>query len=364
MRFDEIKIYHVAMPLIQPWITSYGSDYEIHSVLTNIKSSEYSAWSETCALELPTYSYESANSIFYNISEVFGPQIIGKKFESSDDLSNELSVYKGNPFAKAGLDIAWWNLKSEISNTPLHILLGGSRNTVLAGADFGIEKDIDTLLEKINISVENGAPRIKLKVKKGWDFDVIDAVKSSFPKSIFHIDCNGGYFLEDLNFFKSIDKYQLAFIEQPLSFDDLLDHSKLAKSISTPLCLDESINSVERARQAIELNACKYINIKPGRVGGLTNAIEINKLAENAGIPVWVGGMLESALGASTCIALATLNNFTYPGDLFPSERFYKDDLCKPENIFDSPFIFKPLNKMPVPDEVLLKKYTIKSEIL
>jgi len=156
----------------------------------------------------------------------------------------------------------------------------------------------------------------------------------------------------------------LAFIEQPLSFDDLLDHSKLAKYISTPICLDESINSVERARQAIEINACKYINIKPGRVGGLTNSIEINKLAENAGIPVWVGGMLESALGASICISLATLNNFTYPGDLFPSERFYKDDLCKPENKFDSPYIFKTLNKMPVPDDELLKKYTVKSKIL
>ena len=227
-----------------------------------------------------------------------------------------------------------------------------------------MEKDIDTLLEKINLAIENKAPRIKLKVKKGWDFDVIDAVKSSFPKSIFHIDCNGGYSLEDLNFFKSIDKYQLAFIEQPLPFDDLLDHSKLAKNISTPLCLDESINSVERARHAIEINACKYINIKPGRVGGLTNSIEINKLAENAGIPVWVGGMLESALGASICISLATLDNFTYPGDLFPSERFYNDDLCKPENKFDSPYIFKPLNKMPVPDEDLLKKYTVKSKII
>ena len=156
----------------------------------------------------------------------------------------------------------------------------------------------------------------------------------------------------------------MAFIEQPLPFDDLLDHSKLAKNISTPLCLDESINSVERARHAIEINACKYINIKPGRVGGLTNSIKINKLAEKAGIPVWVGGMLESSLGVSTCIALATLDNFTYPGDLFPSERFYKDDLCKPENKFDSPYIFKTLNKMPVPDDELLKKYTVKSKIL
>ena len=364
MRFDEIKIYHVAMPLIEPWITSYGSDYEIHSNLINVKSDNYSAWSETCALELPTYSYESANSIFFNISEIFGPSLIKKNFETPYEVINELSLFKGNPFAKAGLDIAWWNLKSEITNTPLHILLGGSRDLVVAGADFGVQKDIDTLLEKINLAVENKAPRIKLKVKKGWDFDVIDAVKSSFPKSTFHIDCNGGYTLEDLNFFKSIDKYQLAFIEQPLSFDDLLDHSKLSKYISTPICLDESINSVERARQAIEINACKYINIKPGRVGGLTNSIEINKLAENAGIPVWVGGMLESALGASICISLATLDNFTYPGDLFPSARFYKDDLCKPENKFDSPYIFKTLNKMPVPDDELLKKYTVKSKIL
>ena len=352
------------MPLLDPWATSYGTDYDIHSILINVFSENHSAWSETCAFEFPTYSYESAGSIFHNISEVFGPQVIGKKFESSEDLNNELSVYKGNPFAKAGLDIAWWNLKSEISNTPLHSLLGGTRKKVIAGADFGVEKNIETLLKKINIAVEKKAPRIKLKVKKGWDIDVINEVNKSFPKTIFHIDCNGGYSLEDLNFFKSIDKYQLAFIEQPLSFDDLLDHSKLAKTISTPLCLDESINSVERARQAIELNACKYINIKPGRVGGLTNAIEINKLAENAGIPVWVGGMLESALGASTCIALATLNNFTYPGDLFPSERFYKDDLCKPENIFDSPYIFKPLDKSPQPDKDLLKKYTVKSKVI
>ena len=346
------------MPLIDPWVTSYGEDYEIHSVLVNVKSDNYSAWSETCALELPTYSYESASSIFYNISEVFGPSILSKNLETSNDLVNQLSIYKGNPFAKAGLDIAWWNLKSEISNTPLYVLLGGNNKKVIAGADFGVEKDIDTLLKKIDVAVQNKAPRIKIKVKKGWDLNVIDAVKKSFPESIFHIDCNGGYTLDDLDFFKSIDKYQLAFIEQPLSYDDLIDHSKLAKSISTPICLDESINSIERAKKAIEINACKYINIKPGRTGGLTNSLEINRLCENAGIPVWVGGMLESALGASICIALATLNNFTYPGDLFPSNRFYKKDLFMPENKFESPYVFKPLEKLPIPDQNLLKKYT------
>ena len=362
MKIDELKIYHVALPLIDPWITSYGADYEIHSILIKVTSENNFAWSETCALELPTYSYESANSIFYNLSEIFGKKIIGKEFESSKEINDELSIYKGNPFAKAGLDIAWWNLESKITKTPLHKLLGGTRKEVIAGADFGVEKDIDTLLEKIQISVNNKTPRIKLKIKKGWDSEVLDAVNSSFPNPNFHVDCNGGYSIDDIDFFKSIDKYNLAFIEQPLSSDDLIDHSKLSSEINTPICLDESINSVERARQAIEINACKFINIKPGRVGGLTNSIKINKLAEDSGIPVWVGGMLESALGASVCIALATLDNFTYPGDLFPSERFYENDLCKPENKFKSPYIFEPLDKLPAPDNNLLEEFTVKSK--
>ncbi len=361
MKIEELNIYHVAMPLIDPWITSYGADYEIHSILINAKSGDYQAWSETCALELPTYSYESANSIFYNLSEIFGKKIIGNDYQNAKNLNDDLKVYKGNPFAKAGLDIAWWNLKSEITNTPLHELIGGTRKEVVAGADFGVEKDIDTLLSKIQLAVDKKTPRIKLKIKKDWDKDVLDAVKSTFPKSIFHVDCNGGYSLKDLDFFKSIDKHELAFIEQPLNSDDLIDHAKLAKLIETPICLDESINGVERAIQAIEIEACKYINIKPGRVGGITNSLEINKIAENAGIPVWVGGMLESALGASICIALATLENFTYPGDLFPSDRFYTDDLCKPENKFKSPYIFEPLNVLPKPDSELLEKYTVKS---
>ena len=362
MKINELNIYHVAMPLIDPWITSYGADYEIHSILINIIGENANAWSETCALELPTYSYESANSIFYNISETFAPKIAGKEFDSSEDINQELSIYKGNPFAKAGIDIAWWNLQSEITKTPLHELLGGTRKEVIAGADFGVEKDIDTLLEKIQLAVDKNTPRIKLKIKKGWDSEVLDAVYNSYPNSIFHVDCNGGYSLDDLDFFKSIDKYNLAFIEQPLSSDDLIDHSKLSSTINTPICLDESINSVERAKQAIQINACKYINIKPGRVGGLTNSLAINKLAEDSGIPVWVGGMLESALGASICIALATLDNFTYPGDLFPSERFYRNDLCKPENKFKSPYIFEPLDKLPTPDKNLLSKFTVKSK--
>jgi len=168
MKIEELHIYHVAMPLIDPWITSYGADYEIHSILINGVCDGYEAWSETCALELPTYSYESANSIYYNVSEVFGKKIIHNEYETPENLNNDLGLYKGNPFAKAGLEILWWTLASEINNIPLHKLLGGTRNQVKAGADFGVEKDIDTLLQKIQPAVDNDTPRVKLKIKKGW----------------------------------------------------------------------------------------------------------------------------------------------------------------------------------------------------
>mgnify|MGYP006079535499 CR=1 FL=1 len=360
MKIEELHIYHVSMPLIDPWITSYGADYEIHSILINGVSDGYDAWSETCALELPMYSYESANSIYYNLSEVFGKKIINNSYETPKQLNNDLGLYKGNPFAKAGLEILWWALSSEIDKLPLHKLIGGTRNEVIAGADFGVEKDIDTLLKKIQIAVDDNTPRVKLKIKKGWDTKVLEAVSSTFPKTLFHVDCNGGYSLEDLEFFKSIDKIGLAFIEQPFEPDDLLEHSKLSKILETPICLDESINSVQKAKQALEIEACKYINIKPGRVGGISNSLEINNLAEECGVPTWVGGMLESALGVSICIALATLDNFTYPGDLFPSSRFYKNDLCEPINKFKSPYIFEPVNKLPRPNKSFLKNYTIK----
>ena len=173
MRFDKINIYHVAMPLIAPWITSYGSDFEIHSILLNVKSSNHSVWSETCSLELPTYSYESANSIFYNISEVFGPNIIGKDFKTSNDLNNQLSIYKGNPFAKAGLDIAWWNLKSEMSNTPLHILLGGKKNEVIAGFA-GSTADAFTLIERLERKLERSPGHLtkaSIELAKDWRTD-------------------------------------------------------------------------------------------------------------------------------------------------------------------------------------------------
>ena len=362
MKFDRLDIYHVAMPLIYPWRTSYGEDYDIHAVLVKVTDGDTVAWSESSPLQSPTYLTESAGGVFKLLSEIIGPHVIGKEFQDADGLNEIMAVFKGNTFAKAALEIASWALRVESTGTPLHRLLGGETREVIVGADFGIQDSFDMLLGNIQIAVDSGFPRIKLKAAPGWDLDMLKAVRGAFPDTTFHIDCNGGYSLDDLPMFKEIDKIGLAFIEQPLAFDDLLDHAELAKQIDTPICLDESAISVRAVEQALRIDAASYINIKPARVGGLANSIKIHDICWDAGVPVWVGGMLESALGAAFCVELATLPNFTYPGDLFPSSRFYERDLSQPDNELTDRHTFMPFTDgLPVPDPDRLAEYTVES---
>ena len=362
MKIDRLDVYHVAMPLIYPWRTAYGVDYEIHSVLVKATSGEHTAWSEATPFLAPHYSPESALTVYYLVTEVFGPHVVGREYETAGDLLDRLAIFKGNPFAKASLEISWWTLESAMTSTPLHRLLGGETREVIAGADFGIQDSIDMLLGNIQKAVDAGFPRVKLKVAKGWDLDMLRAVHDTFPNTTFHIDCNSGYTLDDLPFFKAIDGLGLAFIEQPLHHTDVLDHAELARQIETPVCLDESITGVKAAEQALQVGACKYINIKPGRSGGLSNCIAIHDLARDEGVPVWVGGMLESALGSSLCVEVATLPNFTYPGDLFPSSRFYVQDLCDPPVEITPRNTFEPFTgRLPKPDPDRLAKQTVRS---
>ena len=363
MRIDRLDVYQVAMPLIYPWRTAYGEDYEIHSVLVRATSGEQTAWAESSPLFAPTYLPEGALSVFYNVSEIFGPHVVGREYETADELNQRLAVFKGNSFAKAALELCWWTLQSAMTDTPLHLLLGGETKEVAAGADFGIQDSIDMLLGNIQKAVDAEFPRVKLKVAPGWDLEVLKAVRATFPDTTFHIDCNSGYTLDDLPFFKAIDGLGLAFIEQPLHYADVLDHAELARQIQTPVCLDESIVSVKVAEQALQVGACTYINIKPGRVGGLANAIAVHDLAQEAGVPVWIGGMLESALGAAICVELATLPNFTYPGDLFPSSRFYERDLCDPPLELTPRKTFEPFRgKLPEPDPERLAAQTVRQK--
>ena len=267
---DAVELYHVAMPLIYPWRTAYGSDDVIESVLVKMHAGDAAGWGETTPLAKPTYSPEYTAGVFSVTRDVLAPLLVGKRIDSGQDLHEACNWVAGNFFAKGGLDAAW------------------------------------------------------------WDLDMIAAVRSAFPNPVFHIDCNSGYTLEDLPMFRKLDRYNLAMIEQPLMRDDLVDHAELQRQIETPVCLDESITSPAKARKAIRIGAARWINIKPARVGGLTQALEANRICEEEGVPCWTGGMLESALGASFCMALSTLPNMKYPSDVFPSTRFYERDLSAP----------------------------------
>ena len=330
MKFDVVRLYHVAMPLRQPWRTAYGEDAAIESVLVEVCSDGLSAWSESTPLAAPCYSPEWAGGVFAVLRDWLAPAVVGQSFESSAALQQALQPFKGNPFAKAALDTAWWTLDAMRKGQPLYQRLGATRDTVAVGADFGVTDSIDQLLAQVEQAVADRFARIKLKFKPGWDLPMLAAVRDAFPDVVLHIDCNAAYSLADADMFRQLDQFHLAMIEQPLGHDDLLDHARLQQQIETPICLDESITSPQRMRQAIELGSCRYVNIKPGRVGGLTPALDIYEQCREAQIGLWVGSMFESAVGGHACMALAMLDGFNYPPDIFPSSKSFDQDLGAP----------------------------------
>ncbi|MDK1031887.1 MAG: o-succinylbenzoate synthase [Planctomycetia bacterium] len=361
---ERIEIHRVSMPLIYPFRTAYGEDSAIEAVLVRIRSGDSWGWGESSPLRYPAYSPESAAGVFMTVRDFLAPLLLGKEISSGAELQEALSFVKGNFFAKGALDMAWWDLYARWRSEPLWKTVGGKNETVEVGADFGIMESIDALLAEIDGAARAGFKRVKLKYRPGWDIDMVAAVRGAFPDMVFHIDCNSAYTLADVGMFKELDRYGLAMFEQPLMFDDLIDHAKLQKQIETPICLDESITSPSKARKAIEVGACRWINIKPGRVGGTTNAIAIHDLCAEAGVPCWIGGMLESALGAAHCLALATLPNIKYPSDIFPSSRFYEKDLSAPELTYSGPSQMTAPSAPGVgaePDAKRLKSLTVES---
>jgi o-succinylbenzoate synthase len=341
-RIDRIDLYLVRMPLIAPWKTAYGSDAEIESVIARITAGGAEGWGESCPLGEPTYSPEYAAGAFQVAQRFLAPRLVGQVIESGAQLQDRLAVYKGNPFAKAVLDTAWWDLHARILKQPLWRVLGGREGPIAVGTAFGVTDSIDMLLAQVDAAVSAGYQRVKLKYCRGWDLPVLKAVRQAFPNLAMHIDCNSSYTLDDLPMFKEIDRFGLTMIEQPLGHDDVNDHAELQRQIATPICLDESISSIARARQALKLGACRWVNLKPGRVGGITPAKAIHDLCQAGGLPCWVGGMLESSLGVSFMIALATLPNMKYAHDIIPSEKFYKMDLARPEVRLAGPSRMEP----------------------
>jgi O-succinylbenzoate synthase len=331
-------------------------------------SGSVEAWGESSPLAAPCYSPEWAGGVFSLVRDWMAPAILGRDFQSGDQLQAALSIYKGNPFAKAVLDSAYWSLAAKLANRPLHELLGATRYEVTVGADFGVMDSVSELLPLIGQAIQDRYPRIKLKFRPGWDIEMLRAVRGKFRTHTFHIDCNSGYSLNDLAIFQRVDEFQLAMIEQPLHHDDLVDHAKLQSAIRTPVCLDESIVSPRHAQMAVQLASCRYVNVKPARVGGLTNAVKVHDLCRKAGVPGWVGGMLESATGAAQCAALAMLDNFSYPADIFPSARFYHEDLSDPPLILhrspDGVPMIRAFEHLPEPVPGRLAKLTVQQAVL
>lgn len=330
MLISAIELFHVAMPLLQPWRTANGDEPTVESVLVRIESQGESAWAESCPGAAPCYSPEWAGGAFACLERWLAPAIVGQTIGSGEELQARLARFTGNPFAKAALDNAWWVLEAKLRGVPLYRHLGGKRDQVEVGADIGVLDSVDELIAAIGAAVEAGFPRVKLKIRRGWDVDVLRVVRQAFPAVRMHVDCNAAYRFDDLPLLCRLDDFQLEMIEQPLTAGDLIDHARLQAQIRTPICLDESITSADVCRVALDLGSCRAVNVKPGRVGGLTEALAINDICRQAGVTAWVGGMLESAIGARIALALATLDGFTYPPDLFPSARFYAQDLGVP----------------------------------
>ncbi len=299
MKIESIKIVRVALPLIYPFRTAYGNDYVIESILIRLPNGSNQGWGEGTCFTVPAYCSECAATQFIISRDIIAPLLLNQEIASGIMLQDKLKGIKGNYFAKGAFDLAWWDLYSREQNQPLWKILGGRSPVVEVGADFGAMDSIADLINAISEVNSLGYKRVKLKYRPGWDLDMIKAVRSEFPDTIFHIDCNSAYSLDDLEMFKELDNYSLAMIEQPLAHDDLIDHAALQSQLKTPICLDESITSLDKVRKAINIGACRWVNIKPGRVGGITNALEIHNHCEKKQIPCWVGGILESAIGAS-----------------------------------------------------------------
>jgi o-succinylbenzoate synthase len=366
-RIDAVELYRVRLPLVYPFRTAYGSDDAVGPVLVKIRSGDLYGWGESQPFQYPTYCPEYSAGVFLAMRNVLAPAVVGREIGSGEDLQHAWSCFKGNYFAKGGLDMAWWDLHARAQGRPLWEVLGGQGPTVEVGADFGAMGTIDALLAKIGQAKEAGYKRVKLKFAPGWDLPVIAAVRKAFPDTVFHIDCNSGYTLKDLDMFRQLDQFNLAMIEQPLMHDDLVDHAALQRQIRTPICLDESITSPDKARKAIEIGACRWVNIKPVRVGGHTPAIKIHDLCRAAGIPCWIGGMLESGIGASHCLAMATLSNIKYPSDVFPSSRFFHKDLSVPDLHLSGPSQMTAFAAPGIgcdPDSAMLEECTIEQAII
>jgi O-succinylbenzoate synthase len=319
---ERVELLQIRLPLLYPFETSLGRITERHIILVHVRDSDgVEGWGECVADERPHYSEEWIESAWPALSQLLAPLVL--RGESFDHI-------RGNRMAKAAIETALWDLEAKRQNLPLWRLLGGTRQEIACGVSIGLQPSLDALLGKIERELAAGYQRIKIKIKPGHDVALVASVRERFPDIRLMVDANSAYRLHDAPLLRELDRFNLMMIEQPLAHDDIADHARLQKELATPICLDESIRSAADARHAIELGACRIVNIKLGRVGGLAEARRLEQVCREAGVPVWCGGMLEAGIGRAHNIALSTLEGFTLPGDVSASSRYWKEDIIEP----------------------------------
>jgi O-succinylbenzoate synthase len=331
MKIETFRLRELHMRLKAPFETSFGVIQDRRILLVEMVADGITGWGEITTGETPSYNPETTDTAWHIISDFIAPILVGKLLEKASDFPALAAGIRGHEMAKAAVENALWDIEAQQKNMPLAKLLGGTRKEIACGVSLGIRESPQALVKRVEEELANGYQRIKLKIKPAKDLEYVAAVRKSHPDIRLSVDANSAYTLRDADHLRALDQYGLLMIEQPLSWDDIYSHSKLQAQIATAICLDECITSSRAANTAIELHACRIINVKLGRVGGHSEAIRIEEACRAANVPVWCGGMLESGIGRAHNIAMSTLPGFTLAGDVSASQRYWHEDIIEPE---------------------------------
>jgi o-succinylbenzoate synthase len=330
VQIERLELRLLELPLVHFFETSFGRIDDKHFIVVTLHGGGVTAYGECVAEQDPYYSGETNETVWHIISEFVAPRVLGVEFAHPRDVFPALKAIRGHNMAKAAVEMAAWDLFARQQGEPLARVLGGRRERIASGVSIGIQRSLAELESKVERELAAGYQRIKIKIKPGWDLAAVEAVRTRFGSIPLMVDANAAYTLADAPHLAKLDPYGLMMIEQPLDYEDIADHAVLQQQLTTPICLDESIKSVHAAEHAIAAGACRIINIKPGRVGGFAESIRLHDLCARHDIPVWHGGMLESGIGRAANIHLSTLANFSLPGDIAASRRYFDPDLIDP----------------------------------
>ncbi|MCH1625434.1 o-succinylbenzoate synthase [Fredinandcohnia quinoae] len=342
MKIKKITLHLIEQRLLSPFVSSLGKVDFRESILVEVEDYDgLVGWGEVVAFSSPWYTEETIKTSWHIIEDFFVKSLLYEEIEHPNELQSRFQSVKRNQMAKAGLEIAIWDLYAKVQGISLSNAIGGTKDKIESGVVVSIDT-FERMLGKIQVHIDEGYKRVKIKIKPGQDYEILKEIRKVYPDLSLMVDANSAYTLEDIERLRALDEFKLMMIEQPLAADDIIDHAKLQKEIMTPVCLDESIVTYEDARKAIEMGSCRVINLKIGRVGGISEAIKIHNLCLEHHIPVWCGGMLETGISRAHNIALASLPGFTIPGDISASSRYWSQDVIKPEVIVENGYIHVP----------------------